>query len=246
MVIVQLLKFSQTLVLILMVASGVAAAMAGAKLFRIRDLQCSDADDSLIIDGVMVPVLGLYALMVAFTFGQALSLESTTYADILSAKIAVRDFKAMSAILPAADEQRLVPLLDSYAGQLETAIATNRLEAASPALLSNGVAMLGQVSSLDSSVKDAMNDGLSEVLSAARQLQVDSAQRIPTTVFALQSLYYIVCFLLLGYKTAEHGIYAESRTFLVILATLFAAVMFMAVNIGRPGLNAMLFDPLPK
>ena len=48
MVIVQLLKLSQTLVLLLMVASGDAAAMAGTKLFRIRDLQRSDADDSLI------------------------------------------------------------------------------------------------------------------------------------------------------------------------------------------------------
>lgn len=184
MVIVQLLKLSQTLVLLLMVASGDAAAMAGTKLFRIRDLQRSDADDSLIIDGVMAPVLALYALMVAFTFGQAISLTSTTYPEILSAQIAVRDFKTMSAILPAADEQRLVPRLDGYAGQLEVAIATNGLAAASPQLLANGVHMLGQVSSWRSSAEDAMNDGLPSLLLAVRQLQVDSAHRIPPRVFA--------------------------------------------------------------
>lgn len=246
MFIVNLVKVSPALALILVVLAGVLAAMAGAKVFQLRAPAKTDGDDGLIIDGVMAPVLGLFALMVAFTFGQALSLESTTYSDIVSAKIAGRDVKAMATVLPDADRARLAGMLDSYTSQLDTAIASNRLDAASPTLLTAGVEMVRELSTLDAPGKDAVAEGLSGLLSAVRQLQIDSAQRIPTTVFGLQSLYYIVCFLLLGYKTAEHGIYSESRTFLIILSVLFAAVMFMALNIGRPGLNAMAFDPLPK
>ena len=50
---------------------------------------------------------------------------------------------------------------------------------------------------------------------------------------------------MLGHKSAEKQIGLGGQSFLVGLALLFIVVMLMAMNIGRPGLNTMLFDPLP-
>ena len=246
MVLVQLVKGYPALTFLILVAGGLVAMWMGARAYQLRRVPSLAGADDLTIDGVMSPVLGLFALMVAFTFGQALSLESSTYSNIVSAKLAAQHLASMLVVIPAERRAPLEADVRAYTERLRAAIESNRLVEEGDALLEREAALTRTVAALDDAGKDAVSQSLTQLTAAVQQLQVNSAQRIPTTVFTLQSLYYVVCFALLGYKTAEHGSYTAARVFVGILALLFASVMFMAMNIGRPGLNSMLFDPLPK
>lgn len=245
MLIAKLVNTQPMVAFVLLFLLGIVAFIVGSKAYRPGRSGEERPDDGLVIDGVVGPVLGLFALMVAFTFGQALSLEASTYSDIVSAKLAVEQLTAVSPLLPEEPRGKFLGVVQDYSSRLNAAIAGNRLDLEGGVLKAKEVMMQRELLALDTNAKDVVLAELSGVSSAVRQLRVDSAQRIPSTVFGVQSLYYIVCFLLLGFKVAEHGIYRESRVFLAGLAGLFAVVMFMAINIGRPGLNPMFFDPLP-
>lgn len=227
-------------------AMGLLAMWLGARLFRLRRPGAAKSDDGLIIDGVVAPVLGLFALLVAFTFGQALTLESSTYSGVVSTKLAARSLESALNLLPDEERGRIAPLAAAYFEDLTAAIDRNSLSGDMDRLLARDAALRKELARLQANGVDVLDNEVSGLTIAVGELFVNSAQRIPRTVFSIQSLYYCVCFLLLGYKTAEHGVYAESRVFIVGLALLFAMVMYMAMHIGRPGLNSMLFDPLPK
>lgn len=245
MLIATLVKTQPMVSFMLLLLLGVVSFVVGSKAYRRGRSGEERPDDGLVIDGVVAPVLGLFALMVAFTFGQALSLEGATYADIVSAKLAVEQLAAVSVLLPDKSREAFLGLVQDYSSCLNAAIVGNRLDVEDNVLRAKEVSMRRELLALETNARDPVIEGLSEVSSAVRKLRVDSAQRIPSTVFGVQSLYYSVCFLLLGFKAAEHGIYLEARMFLASLAALFSVVMFMAMNVGRPGLNPMFFDPLP-
>lgn len=247
MLLTTLIRTSPLAAFIGLVLLGVIATACGASLGHRNSSDGPREDDGLIIDGVVAPVLGLFALMVAFTFGQALTLESATYADTVSARLATTGLISTISLVPGRSGEDLAAQAQEYSRQLHAAIQENRLESAEAKLSAQELAMRRSLLALgDSQGKEMVTESLGMVSSAVRQLLIDSAQRIPATVFGVQSLYYAVCFVILGYKASEHRIYPQARLFIGGLAVLFSVVMFMAMNIGRPGLNQMLFDRLPR
>lgn len=225
--------------------AGIVSAGIGAHLCQRRQGAVSHADDGLIIDGVITPILGLFALIVAFTFSQALSLESATYADVIATRFAIQHSSAAVAVLADADRGTLAPRLSAYVERYDNAVRSNSV-ANDDTLMRMEMEIQRDVAAADFPTKNTVQDSLNMLFAAVRQLRVDTARRVPTTVFALQSLYYFVAFFILGYKSAEHGLYAGGRIFVCSLACLFAVVMFMAMNVGRPGIHAMLFDAIPE
>lgn len=245
MLLISAVKDSLPGAFLLLVLLAVGAVELGAWCYRRRSQRAAPDDEGLLMDGVVGPSLGLYALMVAFTFGQALALESQTYSDLVQVKLAATHLRAMTELLPDEARSEMEPITASYARTLRAAITSNQLDAALPELRGAELRLRRLVGPIDSPGGGVVAARIDDVSTAVNQLYVDSAQRVPATVFAVQTLYYIACFLMLGYKSSEKQLDKGGRVFLIGLALLFAVVMLMAMNIGRPGLNTMLFDPLP-
>ena len=229
---------------LLLLALGVAGLALGSLWFRLRGHGSAD-DEDLLMDAAVGPSLGLFALMVAFTFGQALSLESATYADLVHTRLASSHLATMAKLLPGESQSQFEPAAADYVQQLTSAIKSNQLDRTLPAIRESELRLRRLVDQVDGPIGQVVSSSIDDLATAANQLYVDSAQRIPKTVFAVQTLYYFVCFVMLGHKSAEKQIGLGGQSFLVGLALLFIVVMLMAINIGRPGLNTMLFDPLP-
>lgn len=247
MLLARMLSTRPLLAFVALCAMGIMSLILGAAAFRLGKRNGTAGDDSLIMDGVVGPVLAMFALMVAFTFGQALTLESGTFSGLVSVRIASQELHASLASLAEPGRSRSTAAADAYLVRLQQAVTANNLDSASRELMNMEVEFRTLMNSLDEGgSRDLALERLGKLADSVRDLQINSAQRIPVTVLSVQSLYYVVCFLMLGYKAAEHGVHGEARLFLYGLAVLFAVVMFMAMNVGRPGLNPMFFDPLPK
>ncbi len=245
MLLISAVKDSLPGAFLLLVVLAVGAVELGAWCYRRRSQRSAPDDEGLLMDGVVGPSLGLFALMVAFTFGQALDLESQTYSDLVQVKLAATHLHDMAELLPEEVRSEMEPIAASYSRTLRTAITSNELDAALPELRGAELRLRRLVGSVDGPGADVVSARVDDIATAVNQLFVDSAQRVPATVFAVQTLYYIACFVMLGYQSSEKQLDKGGRLFLLGLALLFAVVMLMAMNIGRPGLNAMLFDPLP-
>ncbi len=244
MLVVSVVKSSLVGAFLLLLVLGVAGLALGTLWFRLQGHRPVD-DEGLLMDAAVGPSLGLFALMVAFTFGQALSLESATYADLVHTRLASSHLAAMAKLLPSESQRQTEEAATGYLQQLTSAIKSNQLDGTLPVIRQSELRLRRLVDQVDGPAGQVVSSGIDDLATAVNQLYVDSAQRIPTTVFAVQTLYYVVCFVMLGYKSAEKKLGLSGQGFLVGLALLFVVVMLMAMNIGRPGLNSMLFDPLP-
>jgi hypothetical protein len=232
-----------------LVLLGIVAAMLGV---WVRGWRGGDRDyDDLLTDMVVVPLLGLFALILAFTFSQALSLESDKHAATVSAKQASQRLLEMSVLLPEQPRARFVRLAGDYAATLFGAgILENNLEEIQGDLFEMELGIRQELRALASPTDteqhfDFVLESLDAMVDAVMELRVVSARRIPVTVFGVQSLYYIVSFVIIGYTLETRGVYRDSRFLLAGLTFLFVVIMFIAVHLGRPGIHSMLFDQSP-
>lgn len=231
-----------------LVLAGALAAEAGARYVQRVAIRTEKVDDNLLSQIVVAPILGLFALLLAFTFGQAITLQEARVAAVLGAKHASAQVKSQAAMLPEAARDQLLLLVAQHDVQIQRQIGGQSEppdEWARTLQKMNKLVMATSKPGTSDLAADHLLTAVENIFNADNALQLAAASRIPLTVIALQLLYYILSFFLTGHLAAHKNAYARHRFAIITAAVLFAIPLYLVTNLGRPGLHALALDRLP-
>ena len=244
MVLNRLILFSPLLTFLLLVLGGALFAELGAVIVRRRMQRLGE--DSEMSDLVVAPVLGLFALVVAFTFGQAISVQSAKDDAVAALQHAAHRVTLAAAALPddgaASVRADVAQWLQTTDRLSRTEALQDRAEVDRTFLDLQAIAVRAEAAGAQAAGEQllATANALSEAHDA---LASAAAGSVPANVIALQSVYYLVSFFLTGYVVASKQSYGASRIGVVGLALLFSLVMYMVLNLGHPGLGGVVIAP---
>jgi len=244
------IDISMGLAFIVIVVSGLAMAEVGASVaVRVRERSAGgrNADSDVIFETVIAPVLGLFALVMAFTLGSALQLNDARGNARDEQREVVRQLQSLQVLVPAHLREGYQTTTDAYAAAADryAATASDSDAAHTTVALANLRAFVVAVDGAGAvRGADQLMDTLKALSKADRDLVVAARGRIPVTVLSMQSVYYLVSFFLVGYIMAVRDHYAPYRWGVAGTVLLFAMVLMIVINLGRPGLRGLLLDPL--
>jgi hypothetical protein len=230
---------------VVILGSMLAVATAGYFLRRWRDARSPEQDDEKEggQEGYLVSsVLGLFALLLGFTFSLAVDRFDTRRLLVLEEANAIGTTYLRSQLLEAPHRERLSRLLVAYAdnrlalGRAKAPIAAE-LIAENDRLVTNlwqaTVAAFPTIRDYDfsSSFLESMNNVID--LDAARK--VARRAHVPFTVFLALGVYGAVSAGVLGYVLL--GI--RGRIAAALLLALFAMAFLLIIDIDRPNLGTI-------
>jgi hypothetical protein len=230
-----------------LILAGAIAAEAGARYVQRVAVTKETVDDDLMSQIVVAPILGLFALLLAFTFGQAIALQEARVAALLGAKQASAQVKSQAAMLPEAARDQLLLAAGQYDAQLQRQIGGQSEipdELAHTLQAMNKIVLATLKPNTSDVVVDHLLTAIENVLTANNALQQAAASRIPKIVLALQLLYYVLSFFLTGHLAASKNAYARHRFATISAAALFSIPLYLVTNLGRPGLHSLVLDKL--
>lgn len=247
MIIEELASVNLFVAFLAIILAGVLAAEAGARYGQRVAHTRTDGDDDLMSEIVVAPILGLFALLLAFTFGQAIELQETRVAAILGVKQATAQTKAQAALLPEPVRDQFLLLLAQHQVLLHQEIGGQALKiGADDSLLGamNQLVMTASKNGAPDLVTDHMLTAVETLFGAHHALEQAATSSIPKTVTSLQLLYYVMSFFLTAYIAASKGAYARHRFATIGAVVLFSIPLHLVIHLGRPGLAALFLDPL--
>jgi hypothetical protein len=220
-------------------------AMAAAREFGAwshRRLATTAESESSDEGYILSAVLGLLALLVAFTFGLALSRHETRR------ELVVAEANALGTAYLRTSEldqpQRLRVLLRAYtqerlafgrnAGEAQAAAARRAL-ALQPQIWAEAQVQLQPVRT--TAVTPFVLSPLNEAFDAASARQAGLAARLPITVLITLALYVVVAAGVLGYAVAGAG--ARHRAASLVLFALLTLALGLILDLDRPRAGAI-------
>lgn len=250
MVLNYLVNGSPPLAFLVLVIVGLGAAEIGARWggrAQVAEDGGAAADDGMLSEIILAPILGLFALMVAFTFGQALVLEQERSSAVVSATAATQSVVSMAELLPDLPKERLHEMARQFGATVTRQIRDNTVqedtETEQLALAMRREVMAFADEGGSELLADHLLSAVAEAMDAFYSLQVNALARVPVTVLSLQSLYYLASFFLTGYVMASRKVYQRYRFSVLALAFMFSLMLYMILNAGRAGMYALRFDP---
>lgn len=247
MIIEELARVNLLLAFLAIVLAGVLAAEAGAHFGHRVAHTRTEGDDDLMSEIVVAPILGLFALLLAFTFGQAIELQETRVTAILGVKQATAQTKSQAAMLPQPVRDQFLLLLAQHQALLHQAIGRQALKTDEDDRLlgaMNQLVMLASKNGAPDLVTDHMLTAVETLFVSHHALERAATSRIPKTVTSLQTLYYVMSFFLTAYIAASKGGYARHRFATIGAVVLFSIPLYLVIYLSRPGLAALFLDPL--
>jgi hypothetical protein len=208
------------------------------------------AEDGVDKGFILTGMLGLLALLTAFTFSLALDRYEERRAMVVSEANAIGTAEMRVRLLPAPHDARLAGLLQDYArtrlayglsnsgGKRSLAARAGAQRSAIQAATIAAVAPEAR-SSLGMLVTPAINDVLD--IGAAREAL--NASRIPSTILVALVAYNLLTAAMMGY--ALTGARARQRPATVVLFMLFALAIVLILDLDRPQRGTIRVDQTP-
>jgi hypothetical protein len=203
-------------------------------------------DKSFIITGM----LGLLALLLAFTFSLSLNRFEERRAMVVTESNAIGTAEMRVRMLPSPHDAKLAGLLQAYA-RTRLAYGLSNMEG-KRALMSKASAQRSEIqaatiaaigpearNSLGVLITPAIND----VLDSGAAREALNAARIPSTIVIALVGYTLLTAAMLGY--ALTGTRARQRPATIVLFVLFALAIAMILDLDRPQRGTIRVDQTP-
>jgi hypothetical protein len=209
----------------------------GYRLARYRR-QRSDEEQGAPVGGMVGATLGLFAFMLAFTFGFAGSRFEDKRQVLLSEANAIGDTYRCAAMLPE-------PIRTETRTQLREYVEV-RLEAVQPAKLAQSMSRSEELHQLlwsqavaatekdRSAVTVLFVKSLNDVIDLhSKRVMAALRSRVPAAIWIVLYLLTILSMAAVGY---HEGLSSKRRSLAVVMLVLgFSAVLFLIVDLDRPG-----------
>ena len=221
----------------LTVAIALVAVELGYRFARYRQRR-SEGEKEVNVGGMVGATLGLFAFMLAFTFGFASSRYQDRRQLVLSESNAIGTTYLRTSLIPEPMRTDAKRLLREYVDV--------RLEAVKPGNLESGLAKSEElqrnlwstaVASADKErtpMTSLFVQSLNQVIDLhAQRIQAGVRSRIPVVIWIVLYLLAILTMLMMGYQT---GLAGARRSIAVIALVLgFSSVLFLIADLDRPG-----------
>lgn len=239
------------LVALLLFAAMVAARELGGWVHRkVAGRREGTAEDGVDKGFILSGMLGLLALLTAFTFSLALDRFEERRAMVVTEANAIGTAEMRVRFLPAPHDARLAGLLQDYArtrlayGQANSDGKRALLPQASAQRTAIQTATLAAIgpearTSLGLLVTPAIND----VLDTGAAREALNASRIPSTILVALIAYNLLTAAMMGY--ALTGARARQRPATIVLFVLFALAIVLILDLDRPQRGTIRVDQTP-
>jgi hypothetical protein len=232
------------LIIMALLFAGMAAAREfGAWSHRRLAIRAGGADGETSDEGyILSAVLGLLALLIAFTFGMALDRHETRREMVVAEANALSTAYMRTAVLD--QPQRLRELLRGYtrerltfgttAGEAQAA-AARRAQVLQPQIWAEAQAQLPPIR--NTALAPFALQPLNEAFDAAANRQAELEARLPITVLMLLAAYVIVSAGVLGYAVTGAG--GRHRAASLVLFALLSMALGVILDLDRPRSGAI-------
>lgn len=221
----------------LTVALALAAVELGYRFARYRQRR-SDGEKEVNVGGMVGATLGLFAFMLAFTFGFASSRYQDRRQLVLSESNAIGTTYLRTAMIPEPMRADAKRLLRDYVDV--------RLEAVKPGQFQQGMAKseelqkqlwstaVAAVEKERTPMTSLFVQSLNQVIDLhSQRVMAGTRSRVPVVIWIVLYLLAILTMLMMGYQT---GLAGTRRSIAVIALILgFSSVLFLIADLDRPG-----------
>ena len=195
-------------------------------------------------------VLGLLALLIAFTFGLAVDRYEGRRQLVVEEANAISTAEMRVQLLPPPEGARLANMLQDYARTRVAygfADATRRPALARSSAVQRGALQAATLSSLapvsTTALAAFIGASINSVLDIGVEREAMSDARVPLTILRGLVLYALLTSAILGYGLA--GARARHRTTTVILFILLSLAILLILDLDRPQKGTIRIDQTP-
>ena len=224
------------------IALALLAIELGYRFARYRQRK-SDDEKEAAVGGMVGATLGLFAFMLAFTFGFASSRYQDRRQLVLTEANAINTAYLRTAMIPEPMRTEAQRQLREYVDVRLEGVQPGKLEQAmvksqqlQQALWSTAVAAVEKERAVTTSL---FAQSLNQVIELhGQRVQVGLRSRVPGVIWIVLYLLVVLTMLMMGYQT---GLAGKRRSLAVIALILgFSSVLFLIVDLDRPG-QGLLF-----
>ena len=239
------------LVALLLFATMIGAREAGGWVHRkVAGMRDGTTEDGIDKGFILTGMLGLLALLTAFTFSLALDRFEERRAMVVTEANVIGTAEMRVRFLPAPHDARLAGLLQNYA---RTRLAYGRSNSDGKRVLAPKSAAQRseiQAATLAAIGPEARNSlgllvtpAINDVLDTGGAREALNASRIPTTILVALIAYNLLTAAMMGY--ALTGARARQRPATIMLFALFALAIVLILDLDRPQRGTIRIDQTP-
>ncbi len=235
----------------LLLLALVAAREVGGRLHRRYATRHDDAEDEAGDKGMLVSaVLGLLALLIAFTFSLALNRYDERRKIVVEEANDIGTAEMRVRLLPAPHDAELARLLQDYA---RTRLAYGQATAAEkPALAARSssqrsaiqrAALIALAPEAHTPIAVLVTPAINSVLDIGVEREALNSARIPGTILSILIAYNLLTATVLGF--ALTGTRARQRSTTVVLFASLTLTLGMILDLDRPQRGTIRVDQTP-
>lgn len=228
----------------------IAARELGGWLHRLAGAKEGSAEDGVDKGFILTGVLGLLALLTAFTFSLSLNRYEVRRTTVVAEANAIGTAEMRVRLLATPDDARLSGLLQDYA---RTRLAYGLSdEAEKPRLAARSAAQRSEIqtaalSALAPEARNPLGSLVTPAINAVLDIGVErealNAARVPGTILVMLIAYNLLTAAMLGF--ALTGARARQRPATIALFALFALAIVLILDLDRPQRGTIFVDQTP-